>query len=299
LHTFLHTQFFLVCRNIKSVQITNSDKKATNRFRTEVAHNKVCNCTLFLRWCAAANPRHAWLRGKVAHLHTFSGGIYEKCFYLDKKMQTKNHDTQALSAAQVRRKHKANEIRRRIRQEWQETERDHMQNKVKAPANFPTLQQIAAAAGEDFRKHGHTYGTRKKIFRFYWKPANCERIKVAYYLTRFSRVAPLPPENCHYTRMALGLPTKKRTSIRDEWERSLVDYLYSPKAAGKQWFTTNDLLIQVLGIDEIKVKPKDQFTVGRIMKKLGWNRRRQGSPPRRYGYDRPQITNITTTTPNR
>lgn len=190
------------------------------------------------------------------------------------------------SALEVRKKRKADEFRRLIRQEWEETERGYRENTPRDAARFPTLSQLAEAAGRDFRKNGHRYGERKKTFRFYWKPANCEPIKVAYYLSRFSSVVLLPPESCYHTRLAMGLPTKPRTGIRAEWEKLLTDYLNSPKAAGKHWFTTNDLLIRVLDIDEVAIKARDQALDGKIMKKLGWERTRKTLYPRRYGYAR-------------
>jgi hypothetical protein len=85
----------------------------------------------------------------------------------------------------------------------------------------------------------------------------------------------------------MGLPTKQRITTTDEWERRLIDYLNSPKSAGKCMLTANDLLIRVLDIDEVLIAPKHQAAIGRIMKKLGWKRQRQSTPPRRYGYVRP------------
>jgi|GEM_PF-6102112 len=186
-------------------------------------------------------------------------------------------------SAEDRRKRKSYELRRRIRQEWEETERGYRENQPRNPANFPTLDQLAEAAGLDYRNNGRTYGERQKTFYFYWKPATCDQIKVAYYLSRFSSVVLLPPKRCYHTRLAAGLPVKEP----DEWEKRLVDYLDSPEAAEKYWLTTKDLLIRVLNVDEAQITRKDQGAIGRIMKKLDWKRRRETVRPRRWGYSRP------------
>lgn len=206
----------------------------------------------------------------------------------DQGKRAESNKTEEDSAVEIRRQRKANEIRKQIREEWEATECGYRENKRRDAANFPRLYQAAEAAGRDFRQNGHRYGERQKTFRFYWKIPNCDPIKVNYFLTRFGRVALLPPDWCYHTRSALGLSVKKRTTRPDEWERLLLEYLNSPKAAGKRRFTTTDLLIRVLDIDEIRIKKIDQVTVGRIMKKLGWVRVRETVYPRRFGYVRPE-----------
>lgn len=106
---------------------------------------------------------------------------------------------------QIRRKRKTQDIKREIRQEWNDTERDYRAGKPRNPDCFWRLPQMAAAAGEDYRKNGHLYGQRQKTFEFYWKPRQAEPIKVKYFLSRLGAVVLLPPKNCIHTRAAMGI----------------------------------------------------------------------------------------------
>jgi hypothetical protein len=106
----------------------------------------------------------------------------------------------------IRRKRKTQDIKREIRQEWNDSETSHRTGQSRDPACFWRLSQLAAAAGEDYRNNRHLYGQRKKIFEFYWKPRQAEPIKVKYFLTYpFANVALLPPDRCIYIRAAMGI----------------------------------------------------------------------------------------------
>ncbi len=106
---------------------------------------------------------------------------------------------------QIRRKRKTQDIKREIRQEWNDAERAYRENEPRNPASFWWLSKLAAAAGEDYRNNGHLYGQRQKTFAFNWKPNQAEPIKVKYFLSRFGYVVLLPPERCIHTRAAMGI----------------------------------------------------------------------------------------------
>ncbi|WP_150047324.1 hypothetical protein [Methylomonas rhizoryzae] len=107
--------------------------------------------------------------------------------------------------SQEQRKRKTQDIKREIRQEWDDTEHAH---RTGSPVNsncFWRLSQMAAAAGRDYRKNGHRYSQGKTNFVFYWRTKNAEPIKVSYFLSRHGAVVLTPPKNCPLTREAMGI----------------------------------------------------------------------------------------------
>lgn len=203
-------------------------------------------------------------------------------------MKTKQIGNLPPTARDKSRQAKANVYRQEIKDEWRETEIGYMMNKPRNPAQFYMLAKLAAAAGEDFRKNGHKYSEWARNFAFDWRPANAGSIRVEYYITRFGYIALKPPVWCVFTRVAMGLKQAKgHYQTNADFNKRIADYLYSSETAKIDRFTVNDLLIRAAGLSELEIQAKHQTDVGRLMALLGWDRRRETIPPRRFYYLRP------------
>jgi hypothetical protein len=145
------------------------------------------------------------LEGYLPELPRFLRTPIDNIFFREQQMQTENQDKQLLTIAKTHRKRKANNFRKLIRDEWKEAETHYSQNKRGFPAGADILLKLLALSSRDFRINGHKYGANTRTFKFDWRPANSDPIKVRYYLTGFGAVALLPPKWCVRTRLALGL----------------------------------------------------------------------------------------------
>ncbi len=97
-----------------------------------------------------------------------------------------------------------------------------------------------------------------------------------------------PPVWCVFTRAAMGLKQAKgHYQTNADFNKRIIDYLYSSETAKIDRFTVNDILIRAAGLSELDIQAKHQTDVGRLMALLGWVRRRETIPPRRFYYLRP------------
>ncbi|WP_221054513.1 hypothetical protein [Methylomonas koyamae] len=211
-------------------------------------------------------------------------------------MKTKQTGNLSPTARDKSRQDKTKVYRQEIEDEWRETELGYMTNNPRNPARFYMLAKLAKAAGDDFRKNGHNYSEWARNFAFDWRPANAGSIKVQYYITRFGYIALKPPAWCVFTRAAMGLKQAKgHYQTNADFNKRIVDYLYSSETAKIDRFTVNDLLIRAVGLSELDIKIKQQTDVGRLMAFLGWDRRRETIPPRRHYYARPAKDRLSNT----
>jgi predicted P-loop ATPase len=85
-------------------------------------------------------------------------------------------------------------------------------------------------------------------------------------------------------------PEQRERLIQEGWEEIVKNYLSNPETDIRlcNFFTSVDLLTKAIGMEKHKVDDRQMMRLGRIMSKIGWERRRCPSGTRPWGYIRPE-----------
>jgi predicted P-loop ATPase len=98
---------------------------------------------------------------------------------------------------------------------------------------------------------------------------------------------------CHPTRdeeKTLFEPEQRDRLIQEGWEEIIKNYLSNPeeRIRLRNFFTPVDLLTNGIGMEKHKVDERQMMRIGRIMSKIGWERKRSPTGTRAWGYIRPE-----------
>lgn len=188
----------------------------------------------------------------------------------------------------IRYKSNAKEFRQQLAAEWRETEELYRKNGTGVMGNCQMLERLSFLAGEDWRKNGKRYSDRQRVFSFYYHPKHSDPVRVEYFLSRFSNVVLLPPKRCHSIRSAMGIRNNSAKSYEPTGNVLLIKrFLDSQQTADQRFFTCNEIIMKVLGAAELDITPSQQASVGKVMARLGWEKRREATGKRRWFYVRP------------